>query len=55
VAGGRQKQGSGGPFVFQEGVAGDWKNAFTEQAKQDFKAVAGDLLIELGYERDNDW
>jgi hypothetical protein len=40
---------------FRKGVAGDWKNVFTEQDKLIFKEEAGDLLIELGYEKDNDW
>jgi hypothetical protein len=40
---------------YRKGVAGDWKNVFTAEDKRIFKEVAGDLLIELGYERDNDW
>jgi hypothetical protein len=40
---------------FRKGVAGDWKTVFNDKDKRDFKVVAGDLLIELGYERDNDW
>lgn len=39
---------------FRKGVAGDWKTVFSEKDKRDFKAVAGDLLIDLGYESD-DW
>jgi hypothetical protein len=39
----------------RKGIAGDWKNVFTEQNKQDFKAAAGELLIELGYEEDDNW
>jgi hypothetical protein len=54
LAGGRSR-GQEAPSFFRKGIAGDWKNAFTESDKQDFKAVAGDLLIELGYEKDNDW
>ena len=34
---------------------GRWKNEFTEEDKTLFKNLAGDLLIELGYEKDNDW
>jgi hypothetical protein len=40
---------------FRKGVAGDWKNVFTERDKEIFKEVAGDLLIKLGYEKDGDW
>jgi hypothetical protein len=34
---------------------GRWINEFTEQDKAFFKEIAGDLLIELGYESNNDW
>ncbi len=34
---------------------GRWKNEFTEQDTILFKEIAGDLLIELGYESNNDW
>jgi hypothetical protein len=54
LAGGR-KRGQEEASFFRKGVAGDWKNAFAEQDKQTFKAIAGDLLIELGYEEDNGW
>jgi sulfotransferase family protein len=40
---------------FRKGVAGDWKTVFNEDDKRTFKAVAGDLLIELGYESDDAW
>jgi hypothetical protein len=40
---------------YRKGIAGDWKNVFTERDKEIFKEEAGDLLIELGYEKDHDW
>lgn len=40
---------------FRKGIAGDWKNYFTERDKDIFKEEAGDLLIRLGYEEDYDW
>jgi hypothetical protein len=40
---------------FRKGVAGDWKNVFTERDKLIFKEEAGDLLIMLGYEGDENW
>jgi hypothetical protein len=40
---------------FRKGIAGDWRNVFTKQHKAIFKEYAGELLVELGYERDNDW
>ena len=38
-----------------EGRIGSWKGVFKQQHKDAFKKVAGDLLIELGYERDLNW
>lgn len=54
LAGGRRRGQEAASF-FRKGIAGDWKNVFTEKDKQEFKAAAGDLLIELGYEEDNTW
>jgi hypothetical protein len=54
LANGR-KRGQEAASFFRKGIAGDWKNVFTEQNKQDFKAAAGELLIELGYEEDDNW
>ena len=39
----------------RKGIIGDWKNYFTEEHKKKFKAIAGDLLIKLGYEKDDKW
>ena len=50
-----RKRGQEAASFFRKGVAGDWKNVFTEQNKQDFKVAAGELLIELGYEEDDNW
>ncbi len=41
--------------TFRRGGIGGWKTDFDEAAKRDFKAVAGDLLIKLGYEESEDW
>jgi sulfotransferase family protein len=40
---------------YRKGVAGDWKNHFSEEQKAAFKQLAGDTLIALGYERDLTW
>jgi hypothetical protein len=40
---------------FRKGIVGDWSNVFTEQDKVLFKKEAGDLLIRLGYEKDDSW
>jgi hypothetical protein len=41
--------------TFRKGMIGDWREQFTPEHKQAFKEVAGQLLIELGYERDLAW
>lgn len=41
--------------TFRSGKTGEWKKHFTEEHKKIFKAVAGDLLIRLGYEQGQDW
>ena len=41
--------------TFRSGKTGEWKKHFTNEHKRIFKDVAGDLLIRLGYEKDNNW
>jgi hypothetical protein len=41
--------------TFRSGKTGDWKEHFTEEHKKLFKDVAGDLLVRLDYEKNNDW
>ena len=41
--------------TFRSGKTGGWREHFTENHKTLFKDVAGDLLIRLGYEKNNDW
>jgi hypothetical protein len=41
--------------TFRSGKTGEWKKHFTEEHKRAFKDVAGDLLIRLGYEKDDNW
>lgn len=41
--------------TFRKGVPGNWKEHFTEANKSLFKGKTGDLLITLGYEKNNDW
>ena len=40
---------------FRKGTSGDWKNYFKELHKSEFKNQYGDILIKLGYEKDNNW
>jgi hypothetical protein len=41
--------------TFRRGETGKWRESFTEYHKKLFKKTAGDLLIQLGYEKNNDW
>lgn len=41
--------------TFRSGKTGEWKNLFTKEHKKIFKDVAGDWLVKLGYEKNNDW
>lgn len=41
--------------TFRSGKSGEWRRHFTEEHKKILKDAAGDLLIRLGYEKDNDW
>ena len=40
---------------YRKGIPGDWKIYFTDQQKDQFKRLSGDLLIICGYEKDNNW
>ncbi len=41
--------------TFRSGKTGEWMKYFSPEHKKIFKSVAGDLLIRLGYEDDNNW
>lgn len=41
--------------TFRKGKSGGWRDHFSDKHIQIFKDATGDLLIELGYETDNDW
>jgi lipopolysaccharide transport system ATP-binding protein len=40
---------------FRKGIVGDWRNYFTDEIKDKFKELYGDLLIQTGYEKDYSW
>jgi hypothetical protein len=52
---GRERGDEDPSSFYRKGVAGDWKNYFTEEDRRVFKEEAGELLIRLGYEEDLDW
>lgn len=55
LSGGRSQGEEDSSSFYRKGVAGDWKNHFTEEDKRVFKEEAGELLIRLGYEKNLDW
>ena len=52
---GRQPGQENSHSFFRKGIVGDWRSQFGPEEKRVFKELAGDLLIELGYESDHDW
>lgn len=45
----------GSTHTFQKGKINNWKEFFTLEHKKKFKEIAGQLLIDLGYENDFNW
>lgn len=45
----------GRSLTFRKGKTGNWRHYFKPKHKEEFKRHAGKLLIELGYEKDNNW
>jgi hypothetical protein len=41
--------------TFRSGTPGKWRESFSDEHKATFKEIAGDMLIQLGYEEDFDW
>jgi hypothetical protein len=52
---GRQRGQADNSSFFRKGTAGDWRNHFTSESVDVFKATAGDFLIESGYEPNDHW
>jgi hypothetical protein len=40
---------------FRKGEIGGWRNEWSVDDRRAFASVAGDLLVDLGYERDDSW
>lgn len=47
---GRRKGNEDVQAHLRKGVAGDWRNHFTEKVLDHFEAVAGDVVVRLGYD-----
>ena len=41
--------------TFRKGISGDWRNNFSEKHIALFKELAGQMLIDLGYEHIFEW
>ena len=41
--------------TFRSGKTGGWREHFTDEHKKIFKTIAPDLLVRLGYEKNNNW
>lgn len=39
----------------RKGISGDWRNYFSRKNIDSFKAIAGNTLVTLGYEKSMDW
>jgi hypothetical protein len=52
---GRERGQEDSTAFLRKGIAGDWKNVFTEEDKEVFKEAAGEMLVKLGYEKDDRW
>ena len=44
-----------GNRTFRLGQIGAWRYEFNAQQKALFKEIAGQLVVDLGYEKDLDW
>lgn len=42
-------------MTFRKGVIGDWANVLTPAHREEFKRIAGDVLVRFGYESGTDW
>lgn len=55
LSGGRRPGEEDVASHYRKGIAGDWRNYFTEPVKDAFKERWGELLVATGYETDLDW
>jgi hypothetical protein len=55
LTGGRQRGSEDVNVHERKGVAGDWRNVFTDKVKRAFKTRYGGLLVAAGYETDLSW
>ena len=52
----KREQGDENTSSFlRKGIAGDWKNKFSQEACSVFDKYGGEMLVKLQYERDQKW
>jgi len=51
----KREPGQEAKSFIRKGIAGDWKNKFTPEAREMFDKYAGEALVKAGYEKDNSW
>lgn len=52
ASGGRERGEEDPCSGVRKGVAGDWKNVFTDRDAEIFREETGDLLVKFGYDAD---
>lgn len=55
LSGGRPPGQEDRAHHYRKGIIGDWKNHYTEENKETVKMACGQLLIDIGYEKDWCW
>lgn len=54
-SGGRVRGEEDTSSFYRKGISGDWRNHFSAEVEEVFQDKAGELLVDLGYEKDSDW
>ena len=55
MSGGRDQGDSSNTAFTRKGIAGDWKNHFTSELREQFGKLIAGLLIETADEQDDSW
>jgi hypothetical protein len=55
MSGGRSPGEENERSHYRKGISGDWRNHFSDAHKKEFKERFGQMLIDLGYERNSEW
>jgi hypothetical protein len=55
LSGGRKRGEQHSGSFFRKGIAGDWKTYFTNEINDLYKARAGNVFVDFGYEENGSW